>query len=182
MPPPMGPVTHALIRAIKVANSVMGGTAGLQAQMQKMHYNKNAHMHTAHTHTHTPQAERNHRSKRDLRFSKNESTQARTGKQARQTRQCAAPHGSGSCHRLQQNIPTQLVPYGSNKWATPATGRREPCTNTYGRCLPSFRQCLLNVKKTVPSGYATRHLCEHRWCWPGGLTLGVPSGRNAWAG
>ena len=56
------------------------------------------------------------------------------------------------------------------------------CTNTYGKCLPSCRQCLLNVKKTVPNRYSTRHLWQHRWCWPGGSTLGVPLGRKAWAG
>ena len=41
---------------------------------------------------------------------------------------------------------------------------------------------MLIVKWTVPSSYNTRHLCEHMWPWPGGLTLGVPSGRKAWAG
>ena len=44
------------------------------------------------------------------------------------------------------------------------------------------RQCLLIVKWTVPSWYTNRHLCEQMWCWPVGLTLGVPSGRKTWAG
>ena len=45
--------THGARHAVEfVWNSVMGGTGGLQAQMQKMHYNKKARMHTTHTHTH----------------------------------------------------------------------------------------------------------------------------------
>ena len=52
--------------------------------------------------------------------------------------------------------------------------------NIYSRCLPSSRQCLLNVKKTVPSGCATSHLWQHKWCSPGDLALGVPSGQKAW--
>ena len=83
--PPMGPVTYALNRAIEVAHSALGGTGGLQAEMQKLHCNKNTRMHTTHTHTRTPQTELKDRSERNLRFSTNESTQAWTPKHAKQT-------------------------------------------------------------------------------------------------
>ena len=81
---------------------------------------------------------------------------------------------------LTQYIPTQSVTYGSNRWATPTTGRSEPCMNTSGRRLPSCRLCLLIVKYTVPNPYTTRHLLRrhklptpHLTLWPTEVHIAV---------
>ena len=76
----MGPVTKALRWAIELADSVLGGTGGLKAQMQNMDCNK-TQMHAHHTHT-TNRA--NHISERHLRFSTNRKHTG-TDTEARQT-------------------------------------------------------------------------------------------------
>ena len=52
----------------------------------------------------------------------------------------------------------------------------------YIRQVFAFMQAMPAQRQVDGAQYTTRHLYEHRWCWPGGLTLGVPSGRNAYVG
>ena len=164
--PPMGPVTEALNKAIELAKIVMDGTGGLQAQKQKRLYNKNARMHTphthTHTHTHTPQAELNHRSERDLRFSTNESTQARTPKQATQTRQCAAPHGSRSCQKSSRTYPHSLS-------LTDQTGGPRP--------PPAARSLARTHMADVCLRAGNAYSASSRWC-PAGPPLSTCGSRG----